>query len=112
MTAFAVPRYLAETARRHESVREWIAGLPAIVADLADGWSLRVGEPFQPGGQCSWTAPVTDPAGARLVLKVGYRSGPGDDERDEAAGLRVYPPNQTASLFIPSIQTVCANPAA
>ena len=98
MTAFGVPRYLAETARRHESVREWIAGLPAIVADLAGQWSLRVGEPFQPGGQCSWTAPVTDPAGAALVLKVGYRSGPGDDERDEAAGLRAWDGNGAVRL--------------
>jgi streptomycin 6-kinase len=98
VTAFAVPRYLAETARRDESVREWIAGLPAIVADLAGRWSLRVGEPFQPGGQCSWTAPVTDPAGASLVLKVGYRSGPGDDERDEAAGLRVWDGNGAVRL--------------
>jgi len=98
VTAFAVPRYLAETARRHESVREWIAGLPAIVADLAGRWSLRVGEPFQPGGQCSWTAPVTDPAGAALVLKVGYRSGPGDDERDEAAGLRAWDGNGAVRL--------------
>ena len=63
MTAFAVPRYLAETVRRDNGVRGWIADRPAMVADLAGGWSLRVGEPFQPGGQCSWTAPVTDPAG-------------------------------------------------
>ena len=101
MTAFAVPRYLAETARRDEDLRGWIAGLPAIVADLADRWSLRVGEPYQPGGQCSWTAPVTDPAGARLVLKVGYRF-PGGDERDEAAGLRVWAGNGAVRLHAAS----------
>jgi streptomycin 6-kinase len=97
MTAFAVPRYLAGTARRDEGVRRWIAGLPAIVADLAGRWSLRVGEPFQPGGQCSWTAPVTDPAGTGLVLKVGYRF-PGGDERDEAAGLRIWDGNGAVRL--------------
>jgi len=97
VTAFAVPRYLADTARCDEGVRAWIAGLPAIVADLAGRWSLRVGEPFQPGGQCSWTAPVTDPAGAGLVLKVGYRF-PGGDERDEAAGLRVWAGNGAVRL--------------
>jgi streptomycin 6-kinase len=96
-----VPRYLAETARRDEDLRGWIAGLPAIVADLADRWSLRVGEPYQPGGQCSWTAPVTDPAGARLVLKVGYRF-PGGDERDEAAGLRVWAGNGAVRLHAAS----------
>jgi streptomycin 6-kinase len=97
MTAFTVPRYLAETARRDQGVRKWITALPSTVADLAGRWSLRVGEPFQPGGQCSWTAPVTGPAGTRLVLKVGYRF-PGGDERDEAAGLRVWAGNGAVRL--------------
>jgi streptomycin 6-kinase len=97
MTAFAVPRYLAETARRDSGVSGWIAGLPAIVADLAGRWSLQVGEPFQPGGQYSWTAPVTDPAGAGLVLKVGFRSL-GGEERDEAAGLRLWDGNVAVRL--------------
>jgi streptomycin 6-kinase len=101
MTAFTVPRYLAETARGDERVRGWIARLPAIVADLADRWSLRVGEPFQPGGQCSWTAPVTDPAGTGLVLKVGYRF-PGGEERDEAAGLRIWAGNGAVRLLAAS----------
>jgi len=89
MAAFPVPRYLAETASREDGLREWIAGLPGIVAGLARRWSLSVGEPFQPGGQCSWTAPATGPDGAELVLKVGFRF-PGDEERDEAAGLRAW----------------------
>jgi streptomycin 6-kinase len=89
MTALTVPKYLAETARRDQGVREWITALPSIVAELADRWTLQVGEPFQPGGQCSWTAPVSRPAGTGLVLKVAYRF-PGGEERDEAAGLRVW----------------------
>ena len=95
--AFTVPEYLAGTARCDQGVRDWIPGLPAIVAALADLWSLRVGEPFQPGGQCSWTAPVTDPAGASLVLKVGFRF-PGGDERDEAAGLQLWNGNGAVRL--------------
>jgi streptomycin 6-kinase len=59
------------------------------VAGLADRWSLRVGEPFEPGGQCSWVAPATDRAGADLVLKAGFRF-PGGEERDEAAALRAW----------------------
>src|SRR5215467_14204449 len=97
MAALTVPRYLADTARRDQGVRKWITALPSIVADLAGRWSLRVGEPFQPGGQCSWTAPVTGPAGARLVLKVGYRS-PSGEERDEAAGLRAWAGNGAVRL--------------
>ena len=45
VTAFAVPRYLAETARRDKGVRDWIADLPAVVAGLV----LKVGFRF-PGG--------------------------------------------------------------
>jgi streptomycin 6-kinase len=84
-----VPRYLAETAAREAGLRSWIAGLPERVAGLAARWSLRVGEPFQPGGQCSWVAPATDPGGADLVLKVGFRFA-GGEERDEAAALRIW----------------------
>ena len=36
MATFSVPRYLAESASREDGLREWIAGLPRIVADLAD----------------------------------------------------------------------------
>ncbi|MGH3205623.1 MAG: aminoglycoside phosphotransferase family protein, partial [Streptosporangiaceae bacterium] len=97
MAVFPVPRYLAETASRVDGLHDWIAGLPGIVAGLADRWSLSVGEPFQPGGQCSWTAPATDPAGAELVLKVGFRF-PGGEERDEAAGLRIWDGNGTVRL--------------
>jgi len=97
MAAFPVPRYLAETAGREPGVREWLARLPQIVADLASRWSLSVGEPFQPGGQCSWTAPATDASGAVLVLKVAFRF-PGGEERDEAAGLRAWDGNGAVRL--------------
>jgi len=108
MTAFVVPTHLAETARRDEGVRDWIARLPAIVADVAGRWSLRVAEPFQPGGQCSWTAPVTDPAGTGLVLKVGYRF-PGGEERDEAAGLRIWDGNGAVRLHAAAVsELACA----
>src|SRR5215469_16604932 len=98
MTAFPVPRHLAETARHDRGVRGWLAELPQIVAGLAGRWSLQVGEPFQPGGQCSWTAPVTGPAGTGLVLKVGFRF-PGGDEREEAAGLRLWDGNGAVRLY-------------
>ena len=66
MAVFPVPRYLAETASREDGLREWIATLPGIVAGLAGRWSLSVGEPFQPGGQCSWTAPAAGPPARSL----------------------------------------------
>jgi len=97
MAVFPVPQYLAETATREDGLCEWIAGLPGIVAGLADRWSLSVGEPFQPGGRCSWTAPTTGPDSAELVLKVGFRF-PGGEERDEAAGLRIWNGNGAVRL--------------
>jgi streptomycin 6-kinase len=97
MAEFPVPRYLAETASREDGMREWIARLPGIIAELASRWALSVGEPYQPGGQCSWTAPATSQDGAELVLKVGFRF-PGGEERDEAAGLRVWDGNGTVRL--------------
>jgi streptomycin 6-kinase len=105
---FPVPRYLAQTAARQPGMREWINGLPGFVADLADQWSLSVGDPFEPGGQCSWTAPVTGPTGAELVLKVGFRF-PGGEERDEAAGLRTWDGNGAVRLHAASAsESVCA----
>jgi streptomycin 6-kinase len=97
MAAFAVPANLAETAAREPGVRDWIAGLPRTLAGLADLWSLRVGDPFQPGGQCSWVAPVTAADGAQLVLKVAF-GFPGGEERDEAAGLRLWDGNGAVRL--------------
>jgi streptomycin 6-kinase len=94
---FTVPRYLAETAASEPGVSTWIAELPALVADLADRWSLRVGEPFQPGGQCGWVAPATGRDGADLVLKLAFRFS-GGEERDEAAGLRIWDGNGSVLL--------------
>jgi streptomycin 6-kinase len=101
MPAFPVPRYLAETAGRVPAVAEWLASLPQVVADVADRWSLRVGEPFQPGGQCSWTAPAVRAGAEDLVLKVAFRFG-GEEERDEAAGLRCWDGNGVVRLHAAS----------
>jgi streptomycin 6-kinase len=97
MAAFPVPRYLAETADRDPAVSQWLGRLPQMVADLASRWSLSVGEPFQPGGQCSWTAPATDASGTGLVLKVAF-GFPGGEERDEAAALRAWDGNGAVRL--------------
>jgi streptomycin 6-kinase len=97
MAVFPVPQYLEQTAAREPPVREWLGLLPRIVTELAGRWSLSVGEPFQPGGQCSWTAPATDRSGATLVLKVAFRF-PDGEERDEAAGLRAWERNGAVRL--------------
>jgi streptomycin 6-kinase len=101
MRSFSIPRCLAETAAREPGLRDWLPGLPAAVAHFAELWSLRVGEPFQPGGQCAWVAPATDQSGADLVLKVGF-GFPGGEERDEAAGLRTWAGNGAVRLHAAS----------
>ena len=81
--AFAVPARLAA----HSADRgEWLGGLPGVVAALTRRWSLTLGPPFEPGGECSWVAP----AGDDRVLKVGWTH---DEARDEAAGLRAWDGN-------------------
>jgi streptomycin 6-kinase len=97
MAEFPVPEYLAQIAASDAALREWLASLPQVVADLAKRWSVSVGKPFEPGGQCSWTAPVTGQSGAALVLKIGFRFG-GGEERDEAAGLRALDGNGAVRL--------------
>lgn len=82
-----IPEYLAATARREAApaLREWVADLPRIVAQLADRWELRLEAPYEPGGTCSWVAPATDARGRDLVLKVGWAH---PESEHEADGLR------------------------
>jgi len=101
MSAFPVPRYLTETAASEPALEQWLDSLPQVVADAADRWTLRVGEPFEPGGQCSWTAPAAGAGGEDLVLKVAFRFG-GEEERDEAAGIRCWDGNGVVRLHAAS----------
>jgi streptomycin 6-kinase len=89
MPSLTLPRNLVEWAAEEQFPErgQWLAGLPATVAQLADRWSLRLGEPYQPGGLASWVAPVRDAAGQELVLKVGWRH---DEATHEADGLRAW----------------------
>jgi streptomycin 6-kinase len=89
VVTLVVPQNLAESTRTDGSPgrREWLARLPAVVAELAAQWSIQVGTPFQPGGTCAWVAPARDAAGQDLALKVAW---PHPEAADEAAGLRCW----------------------
>jgi streptomycin 6-kinase len=92
-----IPTHLARTVEsRGQSGRKWVAALPPLLERLANEWSLAIGDPYEPGGGTSWTAPVvrsTD--GQRLVLKIGLR----DHEcLHEAEGLRVWDGDGTVRL--------------
>ena len=82
-----VPPYLqASTDRGGEDRRSWLLALPAHVDELTSRWGLRLGEPFEPGGNCAWVAPGTDAGGRDVVLKVAWRHA---EALHEAEGLAV-----------------------
>jgi streptomycin 6-kinase len=88
VVGFRLPTNLVEGARSDGGERrEWVLRLPGIVGVLADRWSLRLGDPYEPGGSCSWVAPALTPAGLEVVLKVGWRH---DEAESEADGLRAW----------------------
>jgi streptomycin 6-kinase len=62
----------------------WLAALPNRVEELTARWGLELGEPFEPGGNCSWVAPGTDRDGREVVLKVAW---PHAEALHEAEGL-------------------------
>jgi streptomycin 6-kinase len=61
---------------------EWLDRLPRLVAECAELWSLRVGEPFA-GGNVAWVAPAELPDGTQAVLKVNFPER--ESEREGAA---------------------------
>lgn len=63
---------------------EWLAQLPDRIEDLTARWELRLGEPFEPGGNCSWVAPGIDHEGREVVLKVAWQH---TEALHEAEGL-------------------------
>jgi len=62
----------------------WLAALPEMVEELAAQWGLELGEPFEPGGNCSWVAPGVDRDGREIVLKVAWQH---TESLHEAEGL-------------------------
>jgi streptomycin 6-kinase len=87
MDGFVLPPGLICPPDETPAFIAWRARLPRMVAGLADRWSLRLGEPFLPGGSCSWVAPARTADGGPVVLKVGWAH---DEARHEPDGLRAW----------------------
>ena len=83
--AFRVPRNLAASSGDERS--RWLQALPSVVADVSHRWHLRVGEPFEPGGDTAWVAPARTADNREAVLKLAWRH---TEALHEAAGLRVW----------------------
>jgi streptomycin 6-kinase len=79
-----IPRSLRDAVEEddHPARYRWLAALPELVGEVASDWGLDLGDPYEPGGQCAWVAPVRDPAGHELVLKVGWRHPEAEHEAD------------------------------
>jgi streptomycin 6-kinase len=87
VSTIRIPPQLADAVNEDDypARLEWLAALPGLVTEIASGWELELGDPYQPGGQCAWVAPAQNRAGDELVLKVGWRHREAEHEAD---GLR------------------------
>jgi streptomycin 6-kinase len=95
--ALRVPRYLQASTDAGGPARvEWLAALPDVVEELTARWGLELGEPFEPGGNCSWVAPATDPHGRDVVLKVAWQH---TEALHEAEGLAVLDGRGAAEVY-------------
>jgi streptomycin 6-kinase len=83
---FVIPDDLARAAASEER-GDWLAGLPALVAQIAADWRIEIGDPFLPGGATAWVAPARDHADRDFVLKVCW---PHPEAVHEADGLRAW----------------------
>lgn len=73
-----IPENLARNAveMRGEAGSAWVSGLPSLIAELEERWSLETGEPF-PDLSFGWVAPARRADGSRAVLKLAF---PADEE--------------------------------
>ena len=86
VATFPLPANLVASSRA-DGRGAWLQQLPREIDALAARWSLQLGDPFEPGGQTAWVAPVHHPAEGDAVLKVVWRHM---ECEDEAAGLRAW----------------------
>jgi streptomycin 6-kinase len=86
---------LFATIGRRGDGRIWLKKLPALVRQLQEHWSLRLGTPFH-GGSCAWVAPVRLPDGGPAVLKVTW---PHREAAGEADALELWDGNAAVRLY-------------
>ena len=71
--------------RRRRARAGAVAGRAADrVEKLTARWGLDLGDPFEPGGNCSWVAPGVDRDGRDIVLQVAWQH---TEALHEAEGL-------------------------
>lgn len=70
--------------RREPGGADWLNRLPHLVAECAEQWGLRIGEPF-PDAHVSWVAPADLPDGLPGVLKINFPERESEREPDALA---------------------------
>ena len=102
---FVIPDDLVRAAAK-EGRGDWLAELPALVAQIAADWQIEADDPFLPGGATAWVAPARDHAGKDFVLKVCWRHPEAVHEADGlrtwdgAGAIRLYRANELAEATV------------
>jgi|SRR5579863_6645020 streptomycin 6-kinase len=91
-----IPKQLIVNCQKTPERKAWMSGLPVLLKQLESRWSLRLGEPFDHAGSCSWIAPATRANGEPAVLKLPM---PHMEGQDEIAGLRFWNGNSTVKVL-------------
>lgn len=89
-----IPANLMAAAER-EGRASWVSNLPAAISRVEREWAVRVGEPFQPGGQTAWVAPA-ERGGEHLVIKLLWRHSEAEHEAD---ALRAWAGDGAVRLY-------------
>ncbi len=81
MPPLQIPQNL-QAASAREGRDWWLSTLPATLEDLQRRWSLKLGPPFQPGGNTASVAAARNEHGDDLVLKLEWRHLEAEHEPD------------------------------
>jgi streptomycin 6-kinase len=91
-----LPPQLVLNCRRTPERQAWLSRLPTLLNQLETRWSLRLDDPFDHAGSCSWVAPATRANGETAVLKLAM---PHMEGQDEILGLRFWNGDPTVKLL-------------
>jgi streptomycin 6-kinase len=91
-----LPPQLVLNCRRTPERQAWLSRLATLLNQLATRWSLRLDDPFDHAGSCSWVAPATRGNGETAVLKLAM---PHMEGQDEILGLRFWNGDPTVKLL-------------
>jgi hypothetical protein len=93
-----LPEYL-ERFRNDDAGRAWLDALPRLVAECAQRWQLRLGEPFA-GGSVSLPVAATLPDGGGAVLKLQFPDRESEHEAAALDALRTLPASQGEQVLL------------